>query len=264
MNRTILDALKKIEEDYNVKILYACESGSRAWGFPSKDSDYDVRFIYVHPTNYYLSIDPVGVGKKRDVIELPINDLLDVSGWELTKALKLFRKSNPPLLEWLQSNIVYYEAFSTIDRMKTLNEATFIPSSCLYHYLNMANKNFREFLQGDQVKIKKYFYVFRPVLAAKWIEQYNEFPPLEFHTLLERIVPNGPLKTEIETLLKRKIAGDELELEPKVSMINTFLTEELIMLEAYAKSVSFHIPDPTPQLDQLFRITLEEVWGFSK
>ena len=96
MRETILKALKKIEEDYNVKVLYACESGSRAWGFPSKDSDYDVRFIYVHRPEHYLSIDPIGVGNKRDVIEVPINDLLDVSGWDLTKAAKLFRKSNPP------------------------------------------------------------------------------------------------------------------------------------------------------------------------
>jgi predicted nucleotidyltransferase len=260
MNETIIHALKKIETDYNVKILYACESGSRAWGFPSKDSDYDIRFIYVHPPDYYLSIDPVGIGKKRDVIELPIKDLLDVSGWELTKALKLFRKSNPPLLEWLCSNIVYYEAFSTVAQMKKLNKAIFAPSSCLYHYLNMANNNFREFLQGDQVKTKKYFYVLRPVFAAKWIEQYNEFPPLEFHTLLERIVLDGPLKTEIETLLKRKIAGDELDLEPRLDTLNDFLTTEIARLEAYTKSLSISIPDPTNQLDQLFRETLEEVW----
>lgn len=101
MRETIVAALKKIEEDYEVKVLYACESGSRAWDFPSKDSDYDVRFIYIHKRNKYVSIDPMGVGKKRDVIELPINDLLDVSGWDLTKTLKLFRKSNPPLLEWI-------------------------------------------------------------------------------------------------------------------------------------------------------------------
>lgn len=115
MKEEILKAIQQIEIDYEVKVLFACESGSRAWGFPSKDSDYDVRFIYVHKPEYYLSIDPVGVGKKRDVIELPINNLLDVTGWELTKALKLFRKSNPPLLEWLRSGIVYYQAFSTTD-----------------------------------------------------------------------------------------------------------------------------------------------------
>src|SRR5699024_2378147 len=141
LKETILKSLLKIEEDFNVKILYAVESGSRAWEFPSKDSDYDVRFIYVHRKENYLTIDQMGIGEKRDVIELPINDLLDISGWELTKALRLFRKSNPPLMEWLHSRIVYYQAFSTIDQMKELSKNIFAPSSCLHHYLNMARNN---------------------------------------------------------------------------------------------------------------------------
>ncbi|MFK2824603.1 nucleotidyltransferase domain-containing protein [Bacillus sp. B190/17] len=260
MKEKILKTITQIEKDYNVKIVYACESGSRAWGFPSKDSDYDVRFVYVHEKDHYLSIDPVGVGTKRDVIELPINDLLDMNGWELTKALKLFRKSNPPLLEWLQSTIVYYEAFSTIDRMKNLHREVFAPHSCLYHYLNMARNNYREYLQGENVKIKKYFYVLRPVLAAKWIEEFNEFPPLEFQTLLEKMIPAGEIKDAVAILLERKMSGDELDVEPRIYIINQFLNEEIVRLEAYAKSLNVHIPDPTGQLDELFRDTLEEVW----
>lgn len=106
MYAEILARLEQIEKDEDVTIFYACESGSRAWGFPSADSDYDVRFIYVRPRDWYLSID---VEEKRDVIERPINDALDISGWDLRKALKLLRKSNPPLLEWLSSPIVYKE-----------------------------------------------------------------------------------------------------------------------------------------------------------
>lgn len=260
MNNTILNALKRIEEEYDVKVLYACESGSRAWGFPSKDSDYDVRFIYVHKPDHYLSIDPVGVGKKRDVIELPINDLLDVSGWELTKALKLFRKCNPPLLEWMHSNIVYYQAYSTMESMRKLKEDIFAPQSCLYHYLNMAEGKYREYLKGDRVKIKKYFYVLRPVLASRWIERFNEFPPLEFQILLEETVENGELKNEIHTLLERKLAGEEFDLEPKIDSINEFLDNEIIRLKEYAKSLNISIPDPTSQLNILFRDTLAEVW----
>ena len=188
MKNIILEALEKIEQDYDVKVLYACESGSRAWGFPSEDSDYDVRFIYVHKKEYYLSIDPVGMGTKRDVIELPTNDLLDISGWDLTKSLKLFRKSNPPLLEWLHSGMIYYQNFSTIKQMKELQSSIFAPHSCLHHYLNMASRNFRQYLQSEIVKVKKYFYVLRPVLAARWIEQFNEFPPIEFQTLVEKAV----------------------------------------------------------------------------
>lgn len=260
MKEIILKSLAKIEEDYDVKILYAVESGSRAWEFPSKDSDYDVRFIYVHKKEDYLTIDQMGIGKKRDVIELPINDLLDITGWELTKALKLFRKSNPPLMEWLRSGIVYYQAFSTIDQMKELSKEVFAPNSCLHHYLNMASNNFREYLQGDQVKIKKYFYVLRPVLAAKWIEKYNEFPPLEFPALLEDLLPEGELKKEIHTLLQRKISGDELDYEPKIEVINEFLNEEIARLKEYTITLNVELPDFTPQLDQLFRNTLEEVW----
>lgn len=171
MEGIIKEELKCIEEMHNVKILYACESGSRAWGFPSKDSDYDVRFIYINHPDWYLSIDD-----KRDVIELPINDLLDINGWDIRKALKLFRKSNPPLQEWLLSDIVYYQKYDFINNLRALSSEVFSPISCFYHYLNMARNNYREYLQGDQVKIKKYFYVLRPVLACKWIEQHNTMP----------------------------------------------------------------------------------------
>ncbi|MFE8695980.1 nucleotidyltransferase domain-containing protein [Cytobacillus sp. FJAT-53684] len=261
MKETILKSLLKIEKDFNVKILYAVESGSRAWEFPSKDSDYDVRFIYVHKVEDYLTIDHMGIGKKRDVIELPINDLLDITGWELTKALRLFRKSNPPLLEWLCSGIVYYQAYSTIDQMKELSKNIFAPNSCLYHFLNMASNNFREYLQGDQVRIKKYFYVLRPVLAARWIEKYNEFPPLEFPKLLEDILPNGELKNQIQILLKRKISGEELDFEPRIEVINHFLNEEILRLREYTKTINIDIPDFTHSLDLLFRNTLKEVWN---
>ncbi|MBH0160427.1 nucleotidyltransferase domain-containing protein [Fictibacillus sp. 26RED30] len=260
MKDIILESLKKIEEDYNVKILYACESGSRAWKFPSKDSDYDVRFIYVHKKDDYLTIDPIGIGTKRDVIELPINHLLDITGWELTKALKLFRKSNPPLMEWLHSSIVYYQAFSTIDQMKIISNDVFATHSCIHHYLNMAGNNFREFLQGEEVKIKKYFYVLRPVLAARWIATFNEFPPLEFSTLLE-IVPEGNLKNEIKTLLNRKVNGEELNLEPRIDEINNFLNNEINNLREFTKTLKIDTLNLTPQLDLLFRKTLEEVWN---
>jgi uncharacterized protein len=264
MREHIIEIIKQIEIDYDVKILYACESGSRAWGFPSKDSDYDVRFIYVHKKNWYLSID-----QKRDVIEIPKNDpisipiheLLDVSGWELTKALKLFRKSNPPLLEWLNSSIVYYKAYSTTEKMSELATNIFAPNSCIYHYLNMAKGNYRDYLQGQDVKIKKYFYVLRPILAAKWIEKYNTIPPIEFQSLVEDIIPEGDLKKLIDELLRRKIAGEELNLEQRIDQINLFLNDEIFRLEEYAKSIKNDIQDPTESLNQIFREALEEVWN---
>ena len=254
MKEKILGEIKRIEEQYEVKVCYAVESGSRAWGFPSKDSDYDVRFIYVHKKNWYLSID-----QKRDVIELPINELLDINGWELRKALRLFKKSNPPLMEWLHSGIVYYQAYTLVDKMKAIQEKVFLPQSALYHYLNMAKGNFRDYLHRDQVKIKKYFYVLRPILACIWIEKHNTVPPIEFQILVEELLDEGQLKHEILTLLERKIRGDELNLEPKVTVINDFIEREINRLEEYTKTLKVSKEDTTPILDQLFREGLEEV-----
>jgi uncharacterized protein len=263
MKDHILQVIKQIEIDHEINILFACESGSRAWGFPSKDSDYDVRFIYIHKKDWYLSID-----QKRDIIEIPkrdrlsipVNELLDVSGWELTKALRLFRKSNPPLLEWLRSNIIYYQSHSAIEKMNAIANQIFAPSSCVYHYLNMAKGNYRDYLVGQKVKIKKYFYVLRPILAAKWIEKYNDIPPIEFHQLLEDVIPPSELKDQIHSLLVRKMAGEEFALKERINVINQFIEAEIKSLEEYANGLKTEVIDPTAQLDQLFRETLEEAW----
>lgn len=256
MKERILEEIKRLEEQQDIKICFVVESGSRAWGFPSKDSDYDVRFIYVHRKEWYLSID-----QKRDVIELPINDLLDMNGWELRKALQLFRKSNPPLMEWLHSGIVYYQAFSLVDKMKAIQEKVFQPHSALYHYLNMAKGNYRDYLQGEQVKIKKYFYVLRPILACMWIEKYNSVPPILFQELVGDLLETGELKREIQTLLARKMSGEELSLEQRLPVINNFIEKEIIRLEEYTKSLKILKDDLTPLLDKIFREVLDEVWG---
>lgn len=205
IGETISDQLQRLEREENVRILYACESGSRAWGFPSQDSDYDVRFVYVREPDWYLSI-----YDKRDVIERPISDQLDISGWDLRKALNLYRKSNPPLLEWLQSPIQYAERYTVAEQLRAISPLTFSPKSCMYHYLNMARGNYRTYLQGDRVKIKKYFYVLRPVLACEWIERYGDMPPMAFDALADRLLPrDGELWRAVQQLLARKKAGDE-------------------------------------------------------
>ncbi|WP_028609327.1 nucleotidyltransferase domain-containing protein [Paenibacillus harenae] len=257
MHAEILRELQTIEKAEQVRILYACESGSRAWGFPSKDSDYDVRFIYVRPMEWYLSI-----MDKRDVIERPISNMLDINGWDLRKALRLFRKSNPPLLEWLQSPIVYHMKYTTADQIRSLSPLTFSPKSCMYHYLHMAKGNYRDYLQGEQVKIKKYFYVLRPILACGWIEQFHTMPPIEFEQLVTALVPKeSELLTVIEQLLKRKRAGDELDYEPKLRVINDFLEERIAYFEQRAAGQRQAEDSPDDRLDELFRSALYEVWG---
>ncbi len=256
MKDKIINELARIEEQENVRILYASESGSRAWGFPSKDSDYDVRFIYIHPIDWYLSI-----ADKRDVIERPINDLLDINGWDIRKALKLFRKSNPPLLEWLQSPIIYWEKSSIAESMRKLSPLTFSPRSCMYHYLSMAKGNFREYLQGDRVKVKKYFYVLRPVLACLWIKQKNTMPPMEFEILVNTIISDDLLKREIDKLLIRKKAGEELALEPRIQVINDFLDFETKNIEDYLNFVEKVPIEDVKVFDRIFKDALAQVWS---
>ncbi|MFB9274183.1 nucleotidyltransferase domain-containing protein [Cohnella cellulosilytica] len=257
MQEVITEQLDRLESEEQVHILYACESGSRAWGFPSQDSDYDVRFIYIRQPEWYLSI-----FDKRDVIERPISDKLDISGWDLRKALNLYRKSNPPLLEWLQSPIRYAEKYSVTDQLRESSPLTFSPKSCMYHYLNMARGNYRMYLQGDQVRIKKYFYVLRPVLACEWIERYGEMPPMEFDVLVERLVPkDGAFWQTVQRLLVRKKSGEELDYEPRLNPINDYLEERLQELEKRAAEMKSTDGRLDGRLDALFRSALQEVWG---
>lgn len=249
--------LDTIEKTYDVSILFACEAGSRTWGFPSKNSDYDVRFIYVHHPHWYLSID-----EKRDVIELPINDLLDMNGWDVKKALKLLRKSNPSLLEWLHSEIVYYENEAFTQQLRILSEKFFSPLPSLYHYLHMANANYEKFLRADQVKIKKYFYTLRPLLACKWIEKYETFPPMSFEGLMAETLCEGRLTEEIQMLLSKKMGGDTLHLVPRNTAINEFIEKEIKHLKKRSKTMKSSKLDPTDKLNQLFRTTLFDSWGW--
>lgn len=249
--------LARIEEEENVRILYACESGSRAWGFPSKDSDYDVRFLYVRPVEWYLSI-----RERRDVIERPISEMLDINGWDLRKALGLFSKSNPPLLEWLQSPIRYHEPYSTAERIRTLSQAAFSPKSCMFHYLHMAKGNYREYLQGDTVRVKKYFYVLRPLLACGWIEKYNVMPPILFEQLVDELVSaDSELHGIIQSLLVRKRAGEEFSMEPRIQQLNHYLETQITYYEQAAKGLHSAEGLADEQLDELFRHALLEAWG---
>ncbi len=255
MKEKIVGNLRTIEIQDNVEVFYACESGSRAWGFPSKDSDYDVRFLYVHPVDWYLSI-----VEKRDVIERPLTEQLDITGWDLKKALELFRKSNPPLLEWLDSPIIYQEKFTVAAQMRELAKTYYSPSACVYHYLHMAQGNVRAYLKGERIWVKKYFYVLRPILAIKWIEQGYGVAPTSFGVLLERVVPAGELKDKITELIEQKSMGDELDYGDRIPAISDFIAAELARLEADQKQYQNN-PAPTLVLDNLFRNALREIWN---
>jgi len=255
MTQEIKKELLRLELQHNIKILFAVESGSRAWGFASTDSDWDVRYIYVHNLDWYLKIDD----QKDNQEEILPNDI-DLAGWELRKALRLFRKSNPPMLEWLRSPIIYLKQFSTADKLRDLTKEYFNPKSCLHHYLHMAEGNYREYLQKENVRVKKYFYVLRPILACDWIKQTNTMAPMEFQELLDSQVPDQKVKTEIQNLLARKMAGEELNEEPKVQILNDFLEQKINYYNEYVKSLEQSNPPDTEKLDELFKQTIYEAW----
>ncbi len=255
MLEQIKNELVRLEQKHEIKILYAVESGSRAWGFASTDSDWDVRYIYIHNLDWYLKIDD-GKDSQEEILS---NDI-DLAGWELKKALRLFRKSNPPMLEWLRSPIVYAEKFSTAESLRRLGDHFFNPKSCMYHYLSMAKNNYREFLQKDLVRSKKYFYVLRPVLACDWIKEKETMPPMEFRTLVDDQVKDQTIRDEIDQLLERKIAGEELREEPKIAILNDFLDAKIQFYSDYVSKIEQPEKPDTVLLDNLFKETMSEVW----
>jgi predicted nucleotidyltransferase len=257
MRNQILSALEEIERSEKVKIFYACESGSRAWGFPSTDSDYDVRFLYVRPEDWYFSIN---VEEKRDVIERPITDVLDVGGWDLRKALQLLRKSNPPLLEWLNSPIVYRQELKAVNRLRDLVPECYSPIACFYHYLSMARGNHREYLKGQMVRVKKYFYVLRPIMAAKWVAAGHGIAPVRFEVLVERMVDDNLVKAEIGKLIERKAAGEELDREPQILVLNEFIQREINELDSKRLTAPKSIAT-MEKVDEVFRTTVREAWA---
>ena len=220
MRDLIIQKLKEIEQTENIRILHAVESGSRAWGFPSPDSDYDVRFIYVRPPEFYLKLE-----KTRDVIELPINDMLDINGWDLNKALRLLHSSNPTLFEWMSSPVIYHQT-EFIDQLQPIMDQYFSCKSGLYHYLSMADGNYRDYLKGDIVRAKKYFYVLRPILACKWILRTHTKPPMLFSELADAELAEA-LKPAVNRLLDIKMNTPEIKEIPRVCEINDYLDQSI-------------------------------------
>jgi uncharacterized protein len=252
MRITILQCLRDIEAHHQVKVLFACESGSRGWGFASPDSDYDVRFIYVNRLDWYLTIE---LG--RDVIEQPINGELDVNGWDLRKALQLLRKSNPVLLEWLRSPIVYLQDEVLVPRLRTLVEEHLSLDRAYHHYVSMAKKNTREHLLGDVVRYKKYLYVLRPLLAARWIREGRGAPPMRFADLAQATVDDDALINEINRLLEMKMRANEAATSPRWDGIHAFIVGELETARAYLPATAVR-PD-IGALDDFLRACVQTV-----
>ncbi|WP_313917569.1 nucleotidyltransferase domain-containing protein [Tahibacter sp.] len=209
MTPEILAALTALEHERGIQVLFAAESGSRAWGFASPDSDYDVRFVYRHPRDWYL-----GVIEARDVIERMLPNDLDVSGWDLRKSLRLFARGNVALYEWLGSPIIYREEPVFAQRLRELLPRYFQPASALHHYLGTARTTFAEHLGGDTVRLKKVFYFLRPVLACRWIEHARTQPPTAFAELVAADWVDTAERDSVAELLRRKQLASESDREP--------------------------------------------------
>lgn len=224
--------LKEIEEKEHVTVLHSVESGSRAWGFASLDSDYDVRFIYVRDQKYYLGLQP-----KQDFIDWELDETLDINGWDLSKTLQHFHKSNATLFEWANSPVVYHTTPEWTQIYDTAKHY-FSCKSAMYHYYGTARKNYHDHLTDALVKYKKYFYVLRPILACRWIEKKACPPPVLFEELASEVLEDN-LKAVVNQLLEAKKQMSESEKAPRIDHLNAYIEKQL----AYYKPLTDAMAD---------------------
>ncbi len=249
MHSQIQHALDQIVAEEGVRILLAVESGSRAWGFESADSDWDVRFIYVRPLDWYLSID-----RRRDVIERQLPGDLDIAGWDLPKALGLYAKCNPSLHEWLRSPLVYRQEERFVGKLRALEPTYLRLDAGIYHYRSMAKTNFAAYLSREQVVLKKYLYCLRPLLACQYLLEHKNWPPVRFSELID-LQTSGELRGRILALVEAKRHGDELGEGVPDPVLHGYIEKRLSDLEAmdlHAKASADH-----GLLNELLRETIK-------
>jgi predicted nucleotidyltransferase len=220
----IKNILTEIERKKNIKILYACETGSRAWGFPSPDSDFDIRFIYMHERDWYLSL-----GLRKDTIEIMDGDL-DITGWDLRKSLILLKKSNAPLIERFNSPIEYFSVPGFKDEFKKLVTAYYSPIAVFFHHHSLAKKFWEDLKDKEEVKLKSYFYLIRSLLSCNWILKDNAVLPMHIEGLMEYV--EEEYKERLRNLIKLKVNVGEKYLHPKDEKINAWITGLFDFIEA--------------------------------
>jgi predicted nucleotidyltransferase len=252
MKSRILKELNEIEINNDVKVIYACESGSRAWGFASEDSDYDVRFIYVHSKDWYLTI-----ADKRDVIEIPFNRTLDINGWDIRKSLKLLRKSNSPLFEWLSSPIKYRNIRSAMDAFVELSTDAFLPETSCHHYLSMARNIIDNFKEEEEVRVKSYLYSLRTILCCRWVVRRLNQPPMKIQDLLNEFLPSGELRELVDRLIDLKIKGAESASINRHLIFEAYLESQLSFVETKIPKNPKKVP--IDRFDSVFQKILSEI-----
>ena len=230
IKQKILEKLKELETAEHLKVLHAVESGSRAWGFASPDSDYDCRFIYVRQKEEYLKLNPV-----RDVAEVQLDDVFDINGWDLQKMLKLLYKSNPTIFEWMNSPIVYRTS-DYFQSLKPLINSYFSPKTGAFHYLSTAKHNYHAYCEKEQVRLKKYFYVLRPLLACYWIFEQQTPPPMLFSDML--FLPQAQeISGVIQNLLEIKAQTSELGTGQKIPELDSWILHHFELVQQTAEQL---------------------------
>ncbi|MDR0197172.1 MAG: nucleotidyltransferase domain-containing protein [Oscillospiraceae bacterium] len=245
MKEIITAKLSELEKVENIRIVHAVESGSRAWGFSSPDSDFDVRFIYVRPKKFYLRLE-----KMKDVIEYQEDETLDINGWDLQKALRLLHGSNPTVFEWNNSPIVY-KTTEDWTRIRAEIDDYFSCKAGLHHYLNMADRNYREYLKNEAVKLKKYFYVVRPLLACKWIMVKKCPPPMLFTELADAVLETA-LKPIIDDLLYLKKKTSEMGEGKRIEALNEYISENIVTIKETVNAMPKERKAGWDRLNELF------------
>lgn len=214
----IIMSLKSIEQEKKIRILYACETGSRAWGFPSPDSDYDIRFLYMHDIDWYLSL-----GHRKDTIEVMTKDDFDITGWDLRKALTLLKKSNVPLIERFQSPAEYLSEPGIKEDFKNLIQSYYSPTAVFYHHHSLARKFWEDINDKEEVKLKSYFYLIRSMLSCNWIIKSKTVLPMHMEGLMTLI--DKEVRDKLRSLIELKAGVGEKYLHTVDGVLNEWLLE---------------------------------------
>ena len=226
IKENIEEVIRNLEEERNVRVLFACESGSRAWGFASPNSDYDLRFIYAHPQSWYLELQ-----EKRDVIDLMLPNDLDLAGWDLAKTLRLFASCNLALNEWLNSPVIYWQQDGFREELSKLIPKFFNPRKAVHHYLSMARGTAKDNFDDSSIKIKKLFYILRPLFACYWIQKNGSMPPTLFQAMLDHELASVDVLSAISEMQARKEIALEGEVIETPEILKAWIDQSIAHFE---------------------------------
>ncbi len=249
----MVERLGEIEHEHDCRILFAAESGSRAWGFPSSDSDYDARFIYTHSLEWHLQI-----GKRKDTIEKMLPDDLDVSGWELLKALQLFHSCNVALFEWLGSPIVYLNDENFTKALRELIPTCFNAKKAIHHYLSLAHKVYdSELTNMQEIRVKKLLYLLRSLLCSQWILNYRTMPPTQFQEVIKGDLAEASVVEWIFEMVEQKQTVTEKHLVKVPANHWNWIGKTLKYCDESVEGIAPPAePAPQSQLNALLRETI--------